>query len=76
MTDEEHYKVGAMTVTLVRAPEDAARQWDSVSCECEQWEENKTNPKLGTLEKMECKHIREAKLFSVYDERVVAVEQE
>lgn len=71
--DEEYYRVGAMTVTLRRAPEDAVHQWEVVDCECEEWEENRTNPHLETINQQECKHIREAKLFAIYDKRVVAV---
>ncbi len=65
-----------MTVTLRRAPEEAVRRWDGAECECEEWEKNKTDPKLGTLLEMECKHIRSAKMFAIYDGRVVAVDAE
>ena len=73
MTDKTSYKVSAMTVTFVEAPEDMPRPWESIHFECEEYQMQVQNPRLFNDEK-KCRHIREAEMYHHFADRVSLVE--
>lgn len=76
MGEELTFQNGIFQVQLEIAPEDAVRQWDDSSCECEQYHQRKTNPRCRAEEDIECRHIRESKLYAWLDGKIQETDEE
>jgi len=74
VTDKIRYKVGVMTVTFEKAPDDVPRPWDSVECECEEFAKKQANPMLQTIAEKKCRHIREAEMYHHFRNKVETIE--
>lgn len=70
---EHVYLNGPFTVKLIESGEDEVRPWESVECECEEYQSNETNPRISGVDER-CRHIREAIMHHHFAQRVSAVE--
>lgn len=70
MGEELTFKHGVFEVKLEKAPEEAVREWDDSSCECERYHDRNTHPRCQSEEDVECRHIRESKVYAWLDGKI------